>query len=473
MAGGILVAKNDDADGDKDEGEEGSDIGHFGEGADVEDSGGDGDEDSGKPGGEGGCAEFRVEPGEGVGEKAVAGHSEPDARLAELEDEDGADHANERSDKDEETDKMEAVATGGEGDSLEGIDHRSGVACDGLPRHHAGEDDGYSDVEDGADDEGGDDADGDVALGVSTLFAGGGDGVEADVGEEDDGASGEDSGKAIRRKRMVVGGVDEAEAEGDEEKDGGDLYEHHDVVGAGGLADASDQDDGEEENHGERGEVEAGVPAGSEDVFAGEVLQAERKVGGGEPLGIEVDAEPVEEINDMGGEANADAHVGEGVFEDEVPADDPCNELAECGVGVGVGRAGDGDHAGELGVTEASEAADDGDEDERESQGGPSSGTACDGAEMAVESSEDEIDDGGLGPGDGFGGIAADGGADDGEDPGTDDSANAEGSERDGAEGLAERVLRKLGVGDELVDGLGSEDLSGQGFSPRQRDALD
>jgi len=31
----------------------------------------------------------------------------------------------------------------------------------------------------------------------------------------------------------------------------------------------------------------------------------------------------VEEVDDVSGEADADAHVGEGVLEDEVPADDP------------------------------------------------------------------------------------------------------------------------------------------------------
>ena len=88
-------------------------------------------------------------------------------------------------------------------------------------------------------------------------------------------------------------------------EDGGDLDQHHDVVGAGGLADAADEDDGEEEDDEEGGDVEAEVPAGGEDVFAGEVLQAEREVGGGEPLGVEVDAEPVEEVDDVRGEADA------------------------------------------------------------------------------------------------------------------------------------------------------------------------
>ncbi len=62
------------------------------------------------------------------------------------------------------------------------------------------------------------------------------------------------------------------------------------------------------------------------------------------------------------------------------------------------------------------------------------------------------------------GGVAADGGADDGEDAGADDGADAESGEGDGAEGLLEGMLGALGVGDELVDGLGGEDLSGQGY---------
>ena len=82
---------------------------------------------------------------------------------------------------------------------------------------------------------------------------------------------------------------------------------------------------------------------------------------------------------------------------------------------------------------------------------------------MAVESAEDEIDDGGLGPGDGLRRVAADGRADDGEDAGTDDGADAEGGQGDWAESFFEGMLGTLRVGDELVDGLGSENLSGQG----------
>jgi hypothetical protein len=74
-----------------------------------------------------------------------------------------------------------------------------------------------------------------------------------------------------------------------------------------------------------------------------------------------------------------------------------------------------------------------------------------------------EVDDRGLGDTDCCGGVAADGCADDGEDARADDDSDAEGGERDGAEGFLEGVLGTLGVGDELVDGFGCEDLAGQG----------
>ena len=82
---------------------------------------------------------------------------------------------------------------------------------------------------------------------------------------------------------------------------------------------------------------------------------------------------------------------------------------------------------------------------------------------MAVEGAEDEIDDGRFCPGDGLGGVSSDGRADDREDARADDGADAEGGERDGAEGFFQGVLGTLGVGDELVDGLCSENLAGQG----------
>ena len=127
-----------------------------------------------------------------------------------------------------------------------------------MPR----EADGDSAVEEGAGDQGGEDAEGQIALGLFALFGGGGDGVEADVGEEDDGAAGEHAGPAVGHEGVPVDGLDEAGGGEDEGEDGDDLDQYKDVVGAGRLADAADQDDSENHDHEEGGNVEAEVPAG-------------------------------------------------------------------------------------------------------------------------------------------------------------------------------------------------------------------
>jgi hypothetical protein len=76
-----------------------------------------------------------------------------------------------------------------------------------------------------------------------------------------------------------------------------------------------------------------------------------------------------------------------------------------------------------------------------------------------VQGADEEIEDGRFGELVGCG-AATDGGADDSEDAGADDSADAESGERDRAESLPKCVLGALGVADQLVDGLGGEDLA-------------
>jgi hypothetical protein len=67
-----------------------------------------------------------------------------------------------------------------------------------------------------------------------------------------------------------------------------------------------------------------------------------------------------------------DTHRGcaGGVFEYQIPADDPGRELAHSGVGVSVGAARDRHGARHLGVAEAGERARDADEDHREGHRG-------------------------------------------------------------------------------------------------------
>ena len=79
-------------------------------------------------------------------------------------------------------------------------------------------------------------------------------------------------------------------------------------------------------------------------------------------------AEECEEVLEVVRPAVRDGRRGDGVLEDEVPADDPRDQLAERGVGVGIGRAGDRHHRGELGVAERREHAGQAGDHERQHQ---------------------------------------------------------------------------------------------------------
>ncbi len=220
---------------------------------------------------------------------------------------------------------------------------------------------------------------------------------------------------------MPVDRLDEAGRGADERQDRDDFDQDKDVVGAGRLADAAYQHDGENHDDEEGGNVEAEVPAGCVEVFAGEVLQAGGQIGGRDPFKGGMDAEPFEQGLDVRGESDADAHVGEGVFENQIPADDPGHQFAERGVGVGIGRAGDGNHRGEFGVAEAGEDADDSDEDEGQCECRTGAGASGHGGVR-----EQVVDQRGVAD---FGSVellSRHGGADDGEDAGADDGANAE-----------------------------------------------
>ena len=50
-------------------------------------------------------------------------------------------------------------------------------------------------------------------------------------------------------------------------------------------------------------------------------------------------------------------NIPDGIFHDQVPADDPGDQLPEAGIGIGIGAAADGDPGSEPGITHGGEAA--------------------------------------------------------------------------------------------------------------------
>ena len=141
------------------------------------------------------------------------------------------------------------------------------------------------------------------------------------------------------------------------------------------FLDAAHQDHGQQHHDDEGRPVESKMPAGAVNHVALQVLQAGGEIGGRNPFRIGMPAEPVEQVHDVRGKADADGHVADGIFQDEVPADNPGDQFAHGGVGVGVGAAGNGNHGGEFRVADGSETADDGHENKRQGNGRASART--------------------------------------------------------------------------------------------------
>ncbi len=219
---------------------------------------------------------------------------------------------------------------------------------------------------------------------------------------------------------MPVRGVDVEDPHPDHEEHDGELDQHHDRVEARALLDADDQHPGDETGDHDPGQVEPA--AGAHEVAHGRIVVEGRS---GYLLG-QMYAEDGEDILEVFRPTMGDGHRGHGVFEDEVPPDDPGEELAHGGVGVGVGGARDRHHRRELGVAEGREDARDAGGHEGKHEGG---------ARTVVGRLAGEHEDAG---------------ADDGPDP--------EGRELRRSEDAAEAVL-PLGLLEEHGERLAGEEL--------------
>ena len=307
------------------------------------------------------------------------------------------------------------------------IDGQGNGSGDGqfLERNDAGEDEGYEYVEDGTEQKGTKNPEGHVPLGVFALLRRGGDGIEADVGEKDDSGTGEDATPAeltkaagvFRDEGNPVVGIDVGRSAEDEEDDDGELDDDDDVVEAGGFTDPDHEEDGGGQADEDGGEVEEGSTLGPN-----AVVEDQRR---GTEGGWDIDAEVVEEFDGIARPSDGNGGRGEQVFQNKVPANDPGEEFAEAGIGVGVGATGGGNHGGVFGIAEAGKETADARDGEGENEGG--SGVVCGG-----RAGEDE-------------------------DSRADDGANAEEGELPGAEGFNEAGL-VFGLVLEVIDLFGSKE---------------
>ena len=91
----------------------------------------------------------------------------------------------------------------------------------------------------------------------------------------------------------------------------------------------------------------------------------------GDQLRRQIDAQPRQQLHHVGRPAGSHRRGAEGIFQNQVPADDPGEEFAQGRVAIGVGRSGDGNQRGEFGVTQAGESARNPGKDERQHDGRP------------------------------------------------------------------------------------------------------
>ena len=130
--------------------------------------------------------------------------------------------------------------------------------------------------------------------------------------------------------------------------------------------------------------------------------------------------EPVQQVYQVGSKAHTDGHVGDGVFEYQVPTDNPRYQFAHRRVGVGIGAACDGNHGRHFGVAKSCECAHHGNEHHGDGKRRSSSWPADQGLVMDQEIEQRRVDNG-------FGVefFSGNGGAYDGENTGADDGPNS------------------------------------------------
>src|SRR5438094_136021 len=322
----VRMTQHQDTDAHQHEREQGSDVGEVVGLAGIADQGPQAHEDAGDERRDVRDPSPLVHPGSPGWQQPVAPHRKKNPRLPVLEHEQHRRHRDDRTQRDDPADRREAGA-------VERLRERIGdtqLAVRDHPREYRTDDH----VDHGADGESTQNADRQVALRVLGFLRRGGDGVETDVREKHDRGALMDPAKPVGSERVVVSGTEVREPGDDEQPQYEQLDRHHDVIGRGTLAYAEHEQPRDERDDHEGRQVHQDryaqdVWSGLQQaVHAGIGRQERRTVPGNEP-GRQVNVEAAEQRREVITPRDGDGHVADRVLENEVPTDDPRDQLSQ------------------------------------------------------------------------------------------------------------------------------------------------
>ena len=245
---------------------------------------------------------------------------------------------------------------------------------------------------------------------------------------------------------MPVCGVDGVGRAEHEHQNGDDLDDDDNVIGLGALAHAAHQHIAEHQQDQQGRDVEPASCKLAIDDY------------GPRELGRQMNAKEVfDDIGEVGRKPDRDTHVGERVLEDEIPADDPRENLSQGGVSVRVRAPRDGNHGGQFRVAERRKAARDGHQNEGQRYRWSRAGTP--GQRGRVAAIQQQVEYRGVENGLAQKVLARRRCAGNGENSRADHRPDAQGHQAPEAQRLPQTNRRIFGPGDECVDALRAEKL--------------
>ena len=240
-------------------------------------------------------------------------------------------------------------------------------------------------------------------LRVFRFFGRGRDGIEADEGEKDNRGAAHHAAKTSRHKRVPVCRIDHEGAKGDNENHDRELDDDDGRVGGRALANAVNQEHRDRHDDEKRGQVKGDRMAHDDGQRGGRIIAQRRPALGDDGAGGGVIAHQPKRKLEVQPEGRLPRSCTKYPTtrrpppccrprtQDQIPANDPGDDLAQSRVGVSVGRAGNRDHRRQLAVTERRETAGDGRDDKRKrhcrTRGGPPENKVG-----VVDVSDDEIE---------------------------------------------------------------------------------